>query len=520
MGVYRIRWRRLAQLRRAWIPGALIPINTVAPVASGTPEVAEVLSCTTGTWTNSPTSYTYQWQRDNSGGGTYSDIAAATSSTYVLVSADTDCNVRCQVTAHNTVGASYPAASNALGLVTARYYELGSDLPAVLIEIDFDHDPTSTSFTWTDVTAYVREFSLHRGRPDTLSQPAPGTLALTLKNTDDRFTPTNTAGAYYPNVLPMRRIRVRAKWNSVAYNLFTGYVEDWPLSFPDMNRNALVTVQASDAFAVLNLTDLGGQSYAAQLSSARATAVFGFAGFNTWNASTGQDTIVASGTIAYGTMALPHVQDVAQSESGLVYADAGGTLRFQDRQYRFTNNATSVGTVGTGGGMIGYQDLTTSYGVSNLWNSIRVTANGGTAETATDASSTASYYKRTLDWPPGGSYLVASQAVALSAAQAILASYKNPALRVPEVVTVPAGATANWPTVLALDLSDRMTLSHITPGGGTILGSKHVEGVTHDVSFERTWDATLALSDATSAGVWVLGNATYSLLGESTILSY
>ena len=38
------------------------PVNTAAPVVSGTAQVGSSLSTTTGTWTNSPTGYAYQWQ--------------------------------------------------------------------------------------------------------------------------------------------------------------------------------------------------------------------------------------------------------------------------------------------------------------------------------------------------------------------------------------------------------------------------------------------------------------------------
>ena len=88
------------------IPGS--PVNTVAPVASGTLTVGSTLSCTTGTWTNSPT-YTYQWQR----GG--ANISGATSSTYVTVSADGGTSVGCLVTGTNASG-SASQASNTLAI--------------------------------------------------------------------------------------------------------------------------------------------------------------------------------------------------------------------------------------------------------------------------------------------------------------------------------------------------------------------------------------------------------------------
>lgn len=81
--------------------GGSAPVNTVAPVISGSAVVGNTLSVSNGTWTGSPTSFAYQWQRDNQGGGTYTDIPAATASVYVLANPDSGCRVRCKVLASN-----------------------------------------------------------------------------------------------------------------------------------------------------------------------------------------------------------------------------------------------------------------------------------------------------------------------------------------------------------------------------------------------------------------------------------
>ena len=83
---------------------ATAPVNIVLPAISGTQAPGATLTTTDGTWTNSPTSYTYQWKR----GGV--DIGGATANTYVVQSADNGATLTVTVTATNA-GGSTPATS-------------------------------------------------------------------------------------------------------------------------------------------------------------------------------------------------------------------------------------------------------------------------------------------------------------------------------------------------------------------------------------------------------------------------
>ena len=74
------------------------PVNTVAPILSGTTTVGSVLTTTNGTWTNSPSSFAYQWRRTNV------PISGATSINYTLVQADAGFTINVVVTATNAVG--------------------------------------------------------------------------------------------------------------------------------------------------------------------------------------------------------------------------------------------------------------------------------------------------------------------------------------------------------------------------------------------------------------------------------
>ena len=71
-----------------------LPVNSVLPAITGTKTQGQTLTCSSGTWTNSP-SYTYQWMR------TGVIIDGATASTRVLAAGDVGGLMSCTVKATN-----------------------------------------------------------------------------------------------------------------------------------------------------------------------------------------------------------------------------------------------------------------------------------------------------------------------------------------------------------------------------------------------------------------------------------
>lgn len=94
------------------------PVNTTLPTLSGTAVSGQTITTTNGTWNNSPSSYSYQWQRCDSSGANCAAIAGATSASYVLTSADVTSTVRSSVTATNA-GGSATATSAATSVVSS-----------------------------------------------------------------------------------------------------------------------------------------------------------------------------------------------------------------------------------------------------------------------------------------------------------------------------------------------------------------------------------------------------------------
>lgn len=92
--------------------------------------------------------------------------------------------------------------------------------PDLKVDVAFHSSPflalDDPALVWTDISPYVeldKGMSIQRRRATELDEASPGTLSLTLNNTDGRFTRLRTSSPYYPNVKANRLIRVRALWD-------------------------------------------------------------------------------------------------------------------------------------------------------------------------------------------------------------------------------------------------------------------------------------------------------------------
>lgn len=131
------------------------------------------------------------------------------------------------------------------------YLSAGPGLPDFSVEIAFASLPTDATQTWSDVTPYVRQLGIRRGRNNELARVEAGTLDLLLNNRDSRFNPENTAGAYYPNVLPKRAVRVMFRSGGTEAAAFYGYTAGFPQEWPHAGKDAVVQLKAVDLMGLL-----------------------------------------------------------------------------------------------------------------------------------------------------------------------------------------------------------------------------------------------------------------------------
>jgi hypothetical protein len=151
----------VATLFLATTASAAAPANTTPPALTGTAKVGQTLTVSNGTWSGSPTGYTYQWQRCTST-TSCTDVSGATAKTYVIHAADAGRTLRAVVTATNADGSS-TANSNQSDTVAASGGPVNTVQPSIsgdavvggTLTVDvgtWSGAPTSFTFQWLQCT--------------------------------------------------------------------------------------------------------------------------------------------------------------------------------------------------------------------------------------------------------------------------------------------------------------------------------------------------------------------------------
>jgi hypothetical protein len=149
------------------------PGNTASPTFSYSTAggftwgVGQTISVTTGTWTNNPTSYSYQWYKMPNG-GSWSVVSGATSSSWYMDGTVAGCQIKCAVTATNARGSTTvevnPASGSFItpqrltGLTSSKtgsgtvFASWSSAVGADLYYVQYSPNFTETSTTGTSIT--------------------------------------------------------------------------------------------------------------------------------------------------------------------------------------------------------------------------------------------------------------------------------------------------------------------------------------------------------------------------------
>jgi hypothetical protein len=125
--------------------------------------------------------------------------------------------------------------------------------PTLTFEVAFTTDPLNTSPSWVDLTSRLYDFQIVRGRLTSLDDFQPGEATFVLENRDRILDPLHASGTYFGNLKPFKRVRLRATYSAVTYDMFDGFVDDdgWAQSYAPPG-GSLSTVRCVDGMGLLS----------------------------------------------------------------------------------------------------------------------------------------------------------------------------------------------------------------------------------------------------------------------------
>lgn len=403
----------------------------------------------------------------------------------------------------------------------------------LICEIAFDSNPLDSTQTWTDVSAYLRNFDTTRGRISNLSQFQTGTAVVTLDNRDNRFSPNQTT-YYYDATLsrtkiqPLKRLRIRAEYDSTTYDIFHGFVESFPVQYAGQGYDSSTRIRVVDAFKLffnatldgigwqLGISKLGSTSrltltQAQELSSVRVKNILDSFNYSNQAISTGQLEVQ---TQSETDDLLTALRKVETAENGTFFIAANGDATFRDRDYRLTNTTTPDATFGQGVGELPYVDIVSSYDDNRIVNTVQRTRTGGTTQIAIDSDSIERFGTHVLS---ENSTLNVSDADALSIASQKVISNSVPQTTIESMSFAPQQDVNLWAKALGLEIGSFVEANVTTPSSTVETYDLFIERIKHKVDARnKTWNWQIGLSPA-ETGAWILG---VNRLGIDTNLSY
>lgn len=422
-------------------------------------------------------------------------------------------------------------------------------LPQIVIDVGFTGVGTDNVFTvgdptlgqvgvvqigdpdiWVDISAYVRKWSIKRGAgrgDDPTVRYDPGTCVIELNDGDRRFDPDNLDGPYVSagvsQIEPNRRVRIRAVWDDITYNLFYGYADDWVPGYQG-NSWTYTTLTATDASKLFAAHDriAIAPAGAGERTDQRVVRILDDYGWPASNRSiaTGDTTVQATDLGGNMFAELSLVQD---TEQGSFWISPAGKPTFGNRKHVFTfaPSTTSQATFGDGGyaatGEIPYADVIPSTPADTLVNSIDAARAGGTEQHVEDSVSVGRYGPKTHT---RDDLIMQTDDGALQWANWLLYQFADPRRRFARIqfnTPTPEVEGVFWPALLGRDFGHRITVIRRPAGGGDpIERDCFVRGVEHE-SDGAAWTSAFVLQSADRYSFFTVGDPILGRVGLNGI---
>lgn len=351
--------------------------------------------------------------------------------------------------------------------------------------------------TWVDVSEYVLDSSVSRGRQRYGERMRTGSATFTLSNTTGLFNPdppVTPPGAL--DLRPGRLVRLSARAGSSWVALWTGQILSLDPMYGLGAADPRMRISAQGFMGVLAQSDppaLSTPITVGQRTDLRVDRIlteFDWPSWLTPTTQTGSHTMLAS---SLESNHLEEIQRAADAEGGAYFHDAEGAPQFKAQGWLETDTRSTVVQA-----RIGFDEADSPEVIDAdpSWDSLRIVND---AQFKRRGASTEVRYQSTLSRTLYGPKTVRktvdceTDAQALTLATDLVDANELDRLRLDRIVlTAPDQDTAA--IMLALEIGDLVTVKIETLPGWSFSTNAHIQGIGYTVS-GSDWAQTLRLDD-------------------------
>jgi hypothetical protein len=375
----------------------------------------------------------------------------------------------------------------------------GSETPALVVDL-------------SDVT---RQITITRGRSIQQDTYQAGTATVRVYDPNSYFSPQNTSSPYYPNVVPLRKLRVSATADGITHWLFSGYTTDYKYSYDQAENMGYVDIICSDAFRLFNMAQIAtvDGATAGQTTGTRIGKILDTMQFpnSLRQISTGSTTCQADpATVRSG---LDCLKNAAFTEQGALYVNADGALVFKSRD-------EVVGSLGetpiefnqtTG---IPYANLQFALDDKLIINNADFTKVSGTTQTVANAASITKYFPHGIVQQ---NLIAETDAQVLDIAKIYVATRAETTIRIDAMTVDLQDTDVPTATMLGLDYFSNLRITNVQPDNSTIVKTLQCQGLAWNIT-PNSMVVTITTLEPIVEG-FIIGNSNYGIIGQS-IMSY
>lgn len=311
-----------------------------------------------------------------------------------------------------------------------------------------------------------------RGRNRDLQRTNAGTIAVALRNETRKFDPKGDS-----TIQPLIRPRIPINLQVDGLPVFEGVINDWDFNY-SLGGQSTASISGADAFTFFARETSTGTAIA-ESSGSRLNKVLDELPkpfpTNRRNIDAGNATLHAD---TYDENALSYIQNIEESEGGIIFISKTGDVEMRQRQLQFE---TEVPTFTDQNNGIPYSNVDITFGTDLLANSVTVSSVEGTAVAINqDSILENGVSEENLD-------TILASASLQGLAESILFRFGTPEYRVAAVTVNLLGLDATKRgQVLSLELGTQV-LVEFTPNsvGDPISIDNKIIGISHSINLNQ-----------------------------------